>query len=219
MSIEDIFETFKHSLGDHFFESSFHYSRGILYALHGRFEAAAQASRKGLDSNPRSPLLRMSLAFSLENVQDYRGALAEYKEILKKAPSRIEINLALVRVCDRLGDLDAAESSLTGFIERFPGHAKIHLIYQCLSGVYLERGDTGKALDTLLELETCLHESVSLQERASLYNNIGILLCHQSRWQEARENFRKALSIFPGYKPAYKNMLLMDAKLAEGEAS
>jgi len=186
------------------------------------------------------------LADLLEELQQLEDAYAIHGQRLKKSPEDISILNDLGRICLKLGKFEEAQEYLEkadkmapGQIERMNHMATMYLHlkrpdksiekYREILGVTPENQDI--KFDMLQELKENGFNDEALKfcnevshptEMIRFYNNKGVLLAVNEKYNDAISEYQKAIGFYPDFKEIYRiyfNMALAYMKLGKDHSN
>lgn len=160
---------------------------GIADAGHYR-QRAETLVRRQLGESPQNQSLRLSLARLLEARRAWSEAREQYLLLAGQAPEHAAYSARLGHVTRQLG---LASESEQWFLQALALDPARDRVYDQLAALYLDRGQTGKALATYQRLlARDSHHALALFNR-------GILLHQLQRSSEALASLRSALAASP----------------------
>ena len=163
---------------------------GKVFEADGRFDQAAAAYRKALESDPEFSSARSVLINAQFRKGDLDGALTEAKKLAAAAPSSGDAQLLLGELLLRKNEFDAAVAPLQKAVQLLPGSANAH--------AYLARAyhSTGKVKEAVAEYAKAVQSDPS---NADLRSNYGLALSQVGQDAQAVEELKKVVAT-PGYK-------------------
>ena len=210
-------------------------SRRLLaesYMDEGLLQFAFQMYQEIKSIKPGDSLAEVGVARVWDRWGDFNLAYQHAERAVVLDPKSAEALEALGRVHLHRNQIDQALSAFLSAIEIKPQSASL---LSNAGYVFLKRGDLIQARvfleraigadDSLVEAHNnlgivlarmgesnqALSEFLAVNEPAAAFNNLGVVYMDQKRWAEAKDVFRRALLLDPGYKKAQTN-------LAEAEA-
>jgi Tfp pilus assembly protein PilF len=153
--------------------------------------APAQAPVVKTDRGEKQPSLngrqvaeiQASLGLSLERKGQFDEAMAAYGQALKQDPNNGDICLRMAILYDRQGQFNKAQEFYQKALASHPGNPEI----------YCDRGYSLYLQHCWTEAEINLRQAIALQPgHARAHNNLGLLLAHTDRGQEALVEFSRA---------------------------
>lgn len=158
----------------------------------GRWAAAAEQFRKGLEIRPTDPSLRHRLGTVLAQMGDTAGAVAAFEQVVRTHPefARAYFSLGVLAADNRL--FDVAIERFQAALKYEPGlvQARVQL------GWALARG--GKPGESLTHFDQALALEPT-QADASL--GAGLALVRLGRYAEARDRLTAAAKLYPAHPP------------------
>ena len=162
---------------------------GSIYITNKDYKKALEYYNKALELNPQYSLALQSIAnvYFLQN--KYNDAVNFYKRARSIDPSSPEVYNLLADTYEKMGQLKNAEEELKRGIQISKKPAELYI---ALSLLY-------KKIGRQEDSDNLLAEGLALQDKKDgLYHyNIGLQLNRQQRYEEAVENFKKAISLSP----------------------
>jgi len=159
-------------------------------------DTRAAAARPVASANTSNNAQYLQIAFAQHRAGRLDEAERLYRQVLQTEPKHAEaLHLMGVLAGDR-GDY-AAAIELIGQAIRI--NASSHSYHANLGQIYSNLNEPAKA-------EACYRLAVALKPDSSLYDNLGNALRAQNKFKEARDSYRRALELNPGYASAHRNM-------------
>jgi tetratricopeptide (TPR) repeat protein len=116
---------------------------------------------------------------------DYRSEDAIWRDVLKKRPDNYKVAVAVSGALIGESKFEEATTLLTNLFARLPDFAKMS--FDDIQRQYLQ------------------NPSLPCVEYAMGHNNLGVVYLNQSRWEEAKTEFREAMRVFPANYIGYFN--------------
>jgi Tfp pilus assembly protein PilF len=163
---------------------------GKIFEADGRFDQAAAAYKKALETDPDFSPARSALINAQFRKGDLDGALAEAKKLAVASPNSGDTQLLLGELLLRKNEFDAAVAPLQKAVQLLPGSANAH--------AYLARAyhSTGKVKEAVAEYAKAVQSDPS---NADLRSNYGLALSQVGQDAQAVEELKKVVAS-PGYK-------------------
>jgi len=177
----------------------------IAYSRAGRYQEAAHAAERALESDANDTAALLSLGTAKGGLGDFAGQEREALRLLEIDPGFAKgwLNLGAARL--RLGSLEQAEADLSHAVELDPGLARAHLY---LSLIASRRRNAEEALRQV-RLASELDPS-----DAEAWNHLGVVLVQSGDREGARSAWDKALTIDPGNATALGNLERLKSRRA-----
>ncbi|HEY2385057.1 MAG TPA: tetratricopeptide repeat protein [Terriglobia bacterium] len=205
-------------------ESEAYLDRGLLHHRAGRYKEALRDYDAAIRSSPPYPEPYFNLAHTLVQLGRKKSALRAYDYVLVLSPGHVEaLNNRAYLLYER-GDFDAARGDVEAALRLRPAHPRL----LCLHGLLeMKAGRSDPAyeaftkaikadpslpdawinLATVLfkrgELEAALRnltQALRLREDAPAFYNRGRILEAQGKWDEAADDYTRALHLTRGGK-------------------
>ncbi|MCP3980020.1 MAG: tetratricopeptide repeat protein [bacterium] len=173
---------------------------GVALLSEGKFAEAETTFRRGLETQPGSPMLSVNLGLALALQGRRADAVRRFEEAYANPLSRRMAGhqLAMIRLDE--GDLDEAQRLVTGLLETEPEAAELR---NTLGRVLEQRGDPTAATREYLR-------AVDGDPDAALpRNNLGNLARARGERDEAETWYREAIEADPYFMGAYNNLALV----------
>jgi Tfp pilus assembly protein PilF len=140
--------------------------------------------QKGLDEETqRSVNVKTAMAQSFERQGNVDLAIARYLEVLEKDPENANANHRLAVLHDKKGDSETALKFYQTALDKDPENAQV----LCDLGYSHHLNRRGK------EAEDCLRKAIALEpNHHRAHNNLGLVLAHTGREDEALTEFLRA---------------------------
>ncbi len=177
-------------------------SRAEKYYLLGKAYETQGYYNKAIDSYEKSVNIRQdSVVYNaLGNLEellgDDVGSISAYQKGISANRNDIENYFDLARAYLKIKEYSRSEDILMQSIGTGNETASI---YALLGTTYIEMKKWDKA-------ETALKKSLDMQERATTYNDLGVVYESSGRINLAIENYKKALTINPNLEMAKNNL-------------
>jgi Tfp pilus assembly protein PilF len=212
-------------------------SRRLLaeaYLDEGLLPYAFQMYQEIQSLKPNDSFAELGVARVWDKWGDYGLARQHAERATLLEPSSAEALEVLGRVHLHRNDLDQALSAFLSAIAIRPQNASL----MANAGyVFLQRGDLpqarryleravaiddsiaearnnlGVTLARMGERDRALREFMAVNDPAAAFNNLGVVYLAQRDWSKARDAFRRALSLQPGYAKAQTNMAEAEAHM------
>jgi Tfp pilus assembly protein PilF len=127
--------------------------------------------------------IQVALGRSLERRGQYEEALAAYADALKRDPASGDVCLRMAILYDRQGQFNQSQEFYQKALANHPGSAYI----------FCDRGYSLYLQHCWTEAEMNLRQAIALQPGdVRAHNNLGLLLAHTNRGDEALVEFRRA---------------------------
>ena len=178
-----------------------HVSLGLAYVEVGRLEEAAEHFNQVLALEPDHTQANFGLAKLTLRQGESQKAEDIYRQILVTDPDYWEVYTTLSVLQLRSGRYQEAEVSSLKVVELYPDSI---LGYRNLATTYHFQGRLGEAA-------TVLQEALKIEQRPSLYNNLGVLYFSQGLYEKSAAAFERALGFPAGANDPMKWGNLGDA--------
>ena len=165
----------------------------------GRYEEALEWYQTGLRVSPDYALAHAGKGHALFRLGRYEAAMKAFGravDLSPKLPNAPSLLVMAARAATRLGRNTEAAGFYTRVAEAWPGYARA--LFR--KGVRLARQKRYKKARETLEVVVRL-----LPDNAPAHSNLGAVLYHLGRNDEALEAFERALAIDPAFKDARNN--------------
>lgn len=146
---------------------------------------------------PDADVPRLNYGVVLYDRGDYRGAVSQYREVIRRHPQNPDAYNNLGNALWALGQHEEAMDAYAAALERSPGHADAHV------GLGYALSQAGR-LDEAIE-----HYRRALAARPNhvrAWNNLGNALLNRSEVRPAIEALQKALSVDPNSPDTHTNL-------------
>jgi tetratricopeptide (TPR) repeat protein len=176
-------------------------------------EKAIAFMRVAVALRPQSPIVRLQLGQYLHDARDIHGAIAEYREILRRNKDYPKALHNLGHVLSEQGKPAEAAAAFQKAIAIKPDYAWAHNHLGCALREQGKLAEAVAAHQKAIEL---------LPDYAEAHSNLGIALRDQGKLAEAVAAHQKAIELDPNLAGAYSNLggaLFEQGKLAEAEAA
>jgi len=194
-----------------------HFRAGQHAMQRGEFAQAAEEFKKVLSLDPTLVEAEVNLGLAYHSASEYELAVRQLSKALKQRPGLLGANVIAGSDYVKLGFPDKAVPFLQHALKLDPSNPEAH---QALAAAYLAQQNFRGAAEEFRQLAdldtdkseawfTLGHEYLDLSARlayrgAHLYREsawghrfLGDLLADRSRWDEAQQEYQKALSIEP----------------------
>ncbi len=151
---------------------------------------------------------QMKVALLNEKLGKAKEAEQMYNRIIEQNPQYIPAYLALGEYYEKKGKLSKSEMVYRKGIEKVPSEASLHAN---LAWIYISQENY---LDAYKECSTA-HELDA--DNAYVQNYFGLIFMHINRFTDAREAFKKALSLKPNYTGAMLNLAFLYGIMVRNE--
>ncbi len=195
--IEQQIEEIKYELDDNPGDSSLLNELGVGYHMLGEYRNAVQSYQKALKKDPANHQIHYNLANTFFELEVIEKAVNHYLDALDHKPDYVP---ALNNLADiyELADEQKRARELFEYITKIKPSDPMGFFN--LGNHHLRNNNTveaGSCYKKVLELDSEFHEA---------YNNIGLILKHVGKYEEAIEYYEKCLEIEPGYQPAIDDL-------------
>ncbi len=195
--IQETIEKIESELRESPGEPDLHNELGIGYHMLGEYGDAIQEFKKAVERSPKVAKYHFNLANSYYESDRIELAINSYMDAIDLKPDYVPAINNLADIYEIAGKTEKARE-LFEYITRIePENA---LGYLNLGNHFLRDNDTveaGKNYRKAIELDSACYEA---------YNNIGFILKHLGKYEEALPYFEKCLQINPDYQPAIKDL-------------
>lgn len=170
---------------------------GVGYHILGEYDQAVKSYQKALKEDPSNHQFHYNLANAFFELEQIEKAVNHYLDALDHKPDYVP---ALNNLADiyELADEQERARELFEYITRIKPSDPIGFFN--LGNHHLRNNNTleaGRCYKKTLELDSSFHEA---------YNNIGLILKHVGKYEEAIEYYEKCLEIEPEYQPALEDL-------------
>jgi tetratricopeptide (TPR) repeat protein len=171
-------------------------SIGELYFEHKDIEGSVKWFKKAIQIDPKDPIAHLKFAKMLIFVNDNQKAFTEVNTVLRRDPFNPEAYFLKGMVYKNLNDTAKSISSFSTAVQVDPGYQPAILQ---LAMIYAAKKDTLalRYYDNAFAADTT--QLVALHGKAIFYQELG-------RVENAKEMYRKCLSVDNQYADAYFNM-------------
>ena len=190
---------------------------GELYLKKGDYAEALSAFKDVYNANPKADHALHNLiaayhhyARSLSDAEDYTTAIQLLEEVLRLAPTDLNLRLSLANAYQGAGDYERASIELSRVLTQSPGNP------QAKEEQVNLRIRQGNALMQQRQYAAALteFEAIPKSERdIQIYNTIGYLYLVQGGHQKALTAFETVLQRDPINIPAFRNLLSLESQL------
>jgi tetratricopeptide (TPR) repeat protein len=189
------------------------YELGSVLGQAADFRGAEDAFRHAIHLDPRLTKAHLGLALTLianpQDKQDWQGAIAECREVLRYEPENVEALNLLGTGLFTTGQTSEAIQILTGAVRLAPTLAKAHFNL----ALALEKND--QLDEAAKEFNAAIAAKPNYPEAVSGY---GKLLVRQGKTVEAQREFESALNLNPDLADAHYNLAII-LRTKDGAAS
>jgi Tfp pilus assembly protein PilF len=155
---------------------------------------------------PQVADIQVALGRSLERRQENEQAMDAYSQALKQDPNCGDAALRLAILYDRQGRFKESEQFYRRALAAKPGNVEI----------FCDRGYSLCLQHHWAEAEMNLRQAIALQpNHARAHNNLGLVLAHTNRTEEALAEFRRAGCNEPDAQTNLAFVLTLDERWAE----
>jgi tetratricopeptide (TPR) repeat protein len=178
----------------------------LLLAENKQKEAEA-AFRKVYDMNPANPrgLLGLTEVYMAQGKADQ--AMAALQAEVAKAPSRLDLRVALADTAARTGRFDMAIQNYRQVADSMDKDARQRADVMLRMGeAYRRKGDLQNAIASLEKAREAYPESIVV------LSNLALVLDQANRWDEARKVYEVALKLDPNNAIALNNLAYLEAE-------
>lgn len=187
------------------FLEAHHNLSGVYRRLGQPDESLAQASM-ALALAHDNPVVRFSMAISLEQTGNFEDAITNYQEALRLRPNYVQAEVNLGHLFETLGRIDDAIDLLERGLIRHPEDPNLR---SNLGNAYLQKGRATAA-------RKMLSRAIELAPNAApAYNSLAVAHMLEGNQEGAISAYRHAIEIHPEFAEAHEN--LAQALLAVGQ--
>jgi tetratricopeptide (TPR) repeat protein/predicted Ser/Thr protein kinase len=180
----------------------------LLFA--GRLDDALEAVNRALRINPDYAVLLNVRGSILTQMNEFARAHADFKEALEQQPRNTALLCNVGYLCYRMNRLEEAVEAYARSVEADPADPDSH---EGRAVSYL-------ALGKLEEAERDMDQVVGVRPTSDSYSNRGAIRSRRERFQEALEDYAKALELSPKNADVYFNLgILHQRRGKHGEAA
>lgn len=172
-----------------------YYLLGKAYETQGYYEEAKSAYENSVEIKPNS-IVYNAIGNIYEFLDDHLAAINAFQKGIATDKNDIENFFDVSRIYIHLEEYGKAEESLLLIANK---ETETSSIYALLGTVYIETKKWDKA-------ENYLKKSLELQERASTYNDLGVVYENMGDYDLSIGNYRKALTLDPSFELARNNV-------------
>jgi tetratricopeptide (TPR) repeat protein len=180
---------------------------GVLNMVETKYKDAETNFRKVYDLNPASSrgLLGLSEAYMTQGKSDQ--AMATLKSEAEKAPSRLDLQMALADMAARTGQFDLAIKYYQHVLDSLePGARQRADVLLRMGEAYRRKGDLEHAIECLEKARAVHPESIMV------LSNLALVLDQAERWPEAKKVYQVALNLDPNNAIALNNLAYLEAE-------
>ncbi len=185
------------------FDSTYHYSLGVLHILDDNLDSAIKEYEKALSFDSQSPYLKTELISLYIERGEMQEAIILSKEYLTEHPNNVNAHLLLGGLYLNIKDYKNAIEEYEKVIQMDPANTQSRLY---LGTIYAETKNYKKALKTFQDLV-----GISPDHLTGNYY-LAKILTDMKRYEEAEQSFKKTLSIKPTFEPALIDLGLLYEK-------
>jgi tetratricopeptide (TPR) repeat protein len=157
----------------------------MAYENLGRSDDALSALYKAVNTNPGNIEARLNLATMYANKERLGDAIRQYKEIVQIDGRNVEAHLNLSKCLISKGEISEAKHYLKAAVGLDPNEADAY--WELGNIAWKKDGDTDEALKMY-------RKAIALEPNSQVYyENLGLLLEHLGRKEEALEIWKKYL--------------------------
>lgn len=195
--IEKQIEEIKKELEDNPGDTTLLNELGVGYHILGEYDQAVQTYQKVLKNEPSNYQVHYNLANTFFELEKIEKAVNHYLDALDHKPDFVP---ALNNLADiyELADEQKRARELFEYITKIRPSDPMGFFN--LGNHHLRNNNTveaGRCYKKTLELDSEFHEA---------YNNIGLILKHVGKFEEAIGYYEKCLEIEPEYQPAINDL-------------
>jgi tetratricopeptide (TPR) repeat protein len=161
---------------------------GVVNLSQRKFKEAEDSFRKSYQLNPANSRGLMGIVQSdmVQNKPD--AALQLLREESEKAPTRVDLQLALGNTAARLGRYDEALGAFTAYLKGLDQNSKQRgEAYFLIGEVYRRKGDDGSAIANLQQARQMLPDN------STVLSTLALTLDHSGKWNDAKQVYEAAL--------------------------
>ena len=176
--------------------SSVHLKNAMVFRNQNKWNEAIQQYNKAIYWDKYSLRSYYRLAFAYASINKIDEALSVYLKLKELAPNYADINYNLGSLYLRMGKFENAKEQLQISMQLNPYESKTHCN---LGAVYMHLGEVDKALDnyqTAVDTQELKKKiNPNLADFGGGYAGIGEIYYSQNRWEEAAQNYIKAMQL------------------------
>ena len=189
-----------------------------MLASNGKLEEAEALVKRALKVSPGSPQYNALLAELYDQRGEHQKALELYQQVLAQDPSNSMVRIALAEHYYATGQVDEAYHELgEAFLDpELDIDAKMQVLigfFEMTEREGKEEGDREKLVERSYELIEALE--MAHPESGKPHTIHGDFLLRDQKFEEAREQFRKALQFEKDRFPIHMQLLQLDLQLAD----
>ena len=212
-----------------------HYNLGQALQLCGKNDEAVAAYRQALAFNPAFASAHINLGVIMYGQGAMAEAIANYRKALAISPGTFEVYTNLGMALDRSGDTTGAISAYRQALTLRPDRADAHsnlgtalcnisaweeaatefrrvVDLEPSSRNHIQLGQAFSKLGLKTEARAALEMAFNQDPQSpNALWQLGILLHGENQYEDARELYRKTLSIAPGSLLSHSGLLLIDS--------
>lgn len=182
---------------------------GSVAAARTDYSAALRYYRTAIDTFSGFVIARYNLATALDITGDHDEALIEYLTVVEADPCHADAWNNLGILYGRLGRMEDSEQSYRKALALKPDDAGIKI--NCAKQILRGSNDRGEAVTLLVEAAKVRPDD------SRLFNTLGVAYATQENFENARENFQRAIDLQGDYADAYRNLGIALQKLGRLE--
>ncbi len=189
---------------------------------YGDYQVAANALYSLMALHPENTSLKDSLVLLYNGMGNNVQAVIIAREILQKDKNNIPILSAMAESEQRLG---LYREALESYELLYDKRQNLYDLYQVAAiqyalKRYAESRNTltviirnPKAVQEKLAITNANNQSQDVQFKAAAYNLLGVVYLEMKEYNEAQNNFKKALEIEPAFELAQSNLQILMSEL------
>ncbi len=166
------------------------YQLGVVNLNERKFKEAEDAFRKSYQLNPANSrgLMGIVQIDMAQNKPD--AALQLLRDESGKAPTRLDLRLALGNTAAQLGHYDEAIAAFTTYLNGLDKDSKQRgSVYLLIGEVYRRKGDDASAIADLQQARQVLPDS------SAVLSTLALTLDHAGKWSDAKQVYEAALKV------------------------
>jgi tetratricopeptide (TPR) repeat protein len=180
---------------------------GVVDLAENKYKEATDAFRRCYDLNPANPRGLMGLVETEMGQNHPDQAIQLLQTESDKAPTRMDLALALGNTSLRAGKFDMAVSYYEKVLASLPkGSAQQGDIYLRIGETYRQKGDLTNSIAALQKARQILPEN------GVVLRTLGVALDAAGRWSEARQVYEVVLKLDPNNGVALNNLAFLLAE-------
>jgi tetratricopeptide (TPR) repeat protein len=164
---------------------------GAIRLQQGRFAEAAPMFERARMLHPGEPRFAFLYGTALAGMQQFEPAVAAFQAAIKLSPNIVDAYLALGRIQRKLGQAEQAQNTYRKLLRLQPENVDGYI---ALSSALAE---TGQFAEAEAPLRRALDHAKDAKTRATIHNNLAIILSSLNRHAEALENLERTQSLAP----------------------